>query len=165
MNMTMNPWKSGLTKQVIIIAMIVALIGGLLSVGAAKQAAAALPDGLYEINYTVYTAGTTTPSSYMNSTSFAVKPAVLSVSGGQHTVKVTLKNKDWIKSFKYKQNGTYVNAVATVSGNDVTYSFPVSNLSARVPVQVRVVVPAEIAGQPYDHTYEVDYQFDEATIE
>ncbi len=164
MHMTMNRIEKGTWLKAIMIAMVVALVGALMALWTSK-ADAAVGNGTYDIDYTVYTSGTNTPSSYMNNSQFSVKPATLVVSGGQSTIKVTLKNKDWIKSFKTKQNGTYVNATATVSGNNVTYSLPVSDLSQRVAVQVRVVVPAEVAGQPYDHTYDVDYAFDQSTIE
>lgn len=165
MNMTMNRLDKGNWIKAFMVVLAIALIGAMLAPWSAKTANAAVADGTYDINYTVYTAGTTTPSSYMNNSQFVVKPAVLVVSGGKATVKVTLKNKDWIKSFKTKQNGSYVNATAAANGTNVTYSFPVSDLSAKTDVQVRVVVPAEIAGQPYDHTYNVQYQFDQSSIE
>ncbi len=163
MNMTINRMDKGTWLKALMIAMIVALVGALMAPWASK-ADAAVADGTYLIDYTVYANGTNNPS-YMNSAEYSRKPAVLIVSGGKATVRVTLNHKDWIKSFKTEQNGAYVAASSTTSGDTVTYTFPVSDLSAKVNAQIRVVVPAEIAGQAYDHTYTVQYLFDEDSIE
>ncbi|WP_046226078.1 NEAT domain-containing protein [Paenibacillus dauci] len=162
MNITMNRTEKGTWLKALMIAMIVALIGALMAPGASK-ADAAVADGTYLIDYTVYANGTNN-ASYMDNSEYSKKPATLIVSGGKATVKVTLNHKDWIKSFKTQQNGTYVTAASTTSGDTVTYTFPVSNLSNKVNAQIRVVVPADVAGQPYDHTYTVQYLFDQASI-
>ncbi|MFD1884153.1 NEAT domain-containing protein [Paenibacillus wenxiniae] len=162
MNMTMNRMEKSTWLKVLMIAMVVALVGALMAPWASK-ANAAIADGTYDIDYTVYANGTNNPS-YMDNSEYSVKPAILIVSGGKATVKVTLNHKDWIKSFKTQQNGTYVAAPSTTSGDSVTYTFPVSDLSAKVNAQIRVVVPAEIAGQAYDHTYTVQYVFDQDSI-
>ncbi|MCL9662413.1 NEAT domain-containing protein [Paenibacillus hunanensis] len=163
MHMTMNRIEKGTWLKAIIIAMVVALVGALMAPWTSK-ADAAVADGAYFIEYTVYANGTNNPS-YMDSPEYSRKPATLIVSGGKATVKVTLNHKDWIQSFKTQQNGTYVAAPSTTSGDTVTYTFPVSDLSAKVNAQIRVVVPAEIAGQAYDHTYTVQYLFDQDSIE
>ncbi|WP_411345209.1 NEAT domain-containing protein [Paenibacillus sp. WLX1005] len=162
MNMTMNRMEKGTWLKALMIAMVVALVGALMAPWASK-ADAAIADGTYQIDYTVYANGTNN-ASYMDSSEYSRKPATLIVSGGKATVKVTLNHKDWIKSFKTQQNGTYVAATSTTSGDTVTYTFPVSNLSAKVNAQIHVVVPAEIAGQAYDNTYTVQYLFDQESI-
>lgn len=163
MNITINHMGKASWLKAIMIAMIIALAGAFMAPWSAKTADAAIADGTYEIDYTVYANGTNNPS-YMDDVEYSQKPAVLTVSGGKATVEVTLNHSSWIKSLKTQQNGSYVAASAVKSGDTVTYKFPVSNLSTKVNAQIHVVVPAEIAGQPYDHTYNVQYLFDESSI-
>ncbi|MDN4620416.1 NEAT domain-containing protein [Paenibacillus sp. PsM32] len=163
MNMMINTVEKFSFKKVVMMLMMAALVFAGLSPFSAKSAHAAIPNGTYSIDYVVYADGTTN-ASYMDSSEYSVKPATLVVTNGVAKVKVTLKHKDWIKSFKTQQNGTYVEATTTTSGDTKTFEFPVSNLSAKVNAQIHVVVPAEIAGVPYDHTYTVQYLFDEDSI-
>jgi len=163
MNMMINTVEKFSLKKVITMVMMVALVFAVLAPLSAKSAHAAIPDGTYGIDYTVYADGTNN-ASYMDNGEYSVKPATLIVKNGVAKVKVTLKHKDWIKSFKTQQNGTYVEAITTTSGDTKTFEFPVSNLSTKLNAQIHVVVPASVAGVAYDHTYTVQYLFDEDSV-
>jgi heme-binding NEAT domain protein len=131
----------------------------------ANQANAALPNGTYQLPYTVYKDGTTEPS-YMDTNGYVKKPATLIVTNGQYKVRVAITKSAWVTEFKTQQNGQYVNAtVVSTSGDTRIVEFPVSNFAQKLNVKLHVSVPKEYTGGiPYDHDYVVQFQFDDSDI-
>ncbi|MFM9281164.1 NEAT domain-containing protein [Paenibacillus jiagnxiensis] len=129
----------------------------LLPYGAAGAAPA---DGKYTINYTVLKDGTDS-TSMMDS--YTVKPANLTVTGGQAYVTFTLKNSSWITKFQTEQNGQYVDADVVSSdaaANTRVVGFPVADLDAKLNAYTEVVIPV----LNYNGKYEVQLKFDTASI-
>ncbi|MFB5764088.1 NEAT domain-containing protein [Paenibacillus medicaginis] len=117
-------------------------------------------DGKYTINFTVLKDGTDS-TSMMDS--YTVKPANLTVTGGQAYVTLTLKNSSWITKFQTEQNGQYVDAdvVSTnAAANTRVVGFPVANLDAKLNAYTEVVIP--VLG--YNGKYDVQLKFDTASI-
>lgn len=142
-----------------------ALVFVVLAPFSANQANAALPNGTYQLPYTVYKDGTTEPS-YMDTNGYVKKPATLIVTNGQYKVRVAITKSAWVTEFKTQQNGQYVNAtVVSTSGDTRIVEFPVSNFAQKLNVKLHVSVPKEYTGGiPYDHDYVVQFQFDDSDI-
>ncbi|WP_049827509.1 NEAT domain-containing protein [Paenibacillus maysiensis] len=165
MNMIMNRMEKLSLKKVMLTVLMAALVFAVLAPFSANKANAALPNGTYTIDYTVYKDGTTSPS-YMDTGGYVAKPATLIAANGQYKVRVTITKSAWVTEFKTQQNGQYVNAtVVSTSGNTRVVEFPVSDLSAPLNAKLHVSVPKEYTGGvPYDHDYIVQFGFDEDTI-
>lgn len=142
-----------------------ALVFVVLAPFSANQANAALPNGTYQLPYTVYKDGTTEPS-YMDTNGYVKKPATLIVTNGQYKVRVAITKSAWVTEFKTQQNGQYVNAtVVSTSGDTRIVEFPVSNFAQKLNVKLHVSVPKEYTGGiPYDHDYVVQFQFNDSDI-
>ncbi|MFD1988858.1 NEAT domain-containing protein [Paenibacillus nicotianae] len=88
---------------------------------------------------------------------YVLHPATVIKRGGKLYVQITLKESDWIKTFKV--GGTDAQVIST-SGNQRVVQFAVKDLSETIVVNTHVVVPGlEIGGVTYDHTYNVDFKF------
>ncbi|WP_175471919.1 NEAT domain-containing protein [Paenibacillus naphthalenovorans] len=119
-----------------------------------------LPDGEYNIGFTIYKKGTDEPSvmyDYVDRNSGKLK-----VQGGKKLVSFTLKQSAETLSFKTERDGILVETT-TVSrdeaANTRVVQFEVDDLSARLAGWVKVywVLPPPIG--VYDHEYEVDLGF------
>ncbi|MEN0665443.1 NEAT domain-containing protein [Caldifermentibacillus hisashii] len=116
----------------------------------------ALADGEYTVDFRVLK-DKKEETSMMDQ--YTVKPAILKVQDGKNYVSVTLKNSDWIKTFKVEKDGQYVDAdvVATDPNKDTrVVQFEVADLAQKQNVQTHVLIPE----YNYDGTYIVQFQFD-----
>ncbi|QDY84135.1 cell surface protein [Paenibacillus polymyxa] len=165
MNIVMNGMKKLSLKKVMLTVLMAALIFVVLAPFSANQANAALPNGTYQLPYTVYKDGTTEPS-YMDTNGYVKKPATLIVTNGQYKVRVAITKSAWVTEFKTQQNGQYVNAtVVSTSGDTRIVEFPVTSPSQKKNVKLHVSVPKEhTGGIAYDHDYVVQFQFDDSDI-
>ncbi|ADM71816.1 Iron-regulated surface determinant protein C [Paenibacillus polymyxa E681] len=165
MNMIMNRMEKLSLKKVMLTVLMAALVFVVLAPFSANQANAALPNGTYQLPYTVYKDGTTEPS-YMDTNGYVKKPATLIVTNGQYKVRVAITKSAWVTEFKTQQNGQYVNAtVVSTSGDTRIVEFPVTSASQKLNVKLHVSVPKEYTGGiPYDHDYVVQFKFDDSDI-
>ncbi|MGG4221082.1 NEAT domain-containing protein [Paenibacillus jamilae] len=165
MNMIMNRMEKLSLRKVMLTVLMAALVFVVLAPFSANQASAALPNGTYQLPYTVYKDGTTEPS-YMDTNGYVKKPATLIVTNGQYKVRVAITKSAWVTEFKTQQNGQYVNAtVVSTSGDTRIVEFPVTSSSQKLNVKLHVSVPKEYTGGiPYDHDYVVQFQFDDSDI-
>ncbi|ADO58494.1 cell surface protein [Paenibacillus jamilae] len=165
MNMIMNRMEKLSLKKVMLTVLMAALVFVVLAPFSANQANAALPNGTYQLPYTVFKDGTTQPS-YMDTNGYVKKPATLIVTNGQYKVRVAITKSAWVTEFKTQQNGQYVNAtVVSTSGDTRIVEFPVTSSSQKLNVKLHVSVPKEYTGGiPYDHDYVVQFQFDDSDI-
>ncbi|MET3209139.1 UNVERIFIED_CONTAM: heme-binding NEAT domain protein [Paenibacillus sp. PvR008] len=164
MNMVMNRLEKLSLKKVMLTVLMAALVFVVLAPFSANKAHAALANGTYTIDYTVYKDGTN-QASYMDSNGYVAKPATLIVTNGQYKARVTITKSAWVTEFKTQQNGQYVNAsVISTSEDKRVVEFPVSDLSKKLSVKLHVSVPKEYTGGvPYDHDYVVQFGFKEST--
>lgn len=129
MNMIMNRMEKLSLKKVMLTVLMAALVFVVLAPFSANKANAALPNGTYQLPYTVYKDGTTQPS-YMDTNGYVKKPATLIVTNGQYKVRVAITKSAWVTEFKTQQNGQYVNAtVVSTSGDTRIVEFPVTSPS------------------------------------
>ncbi|MGG4205552.1 NEAT domain-containing protein [Paenibacillus jamilae] len=165
MNVIMNRMEKLSLKKVMLTVLMAALVFVVLAPFSANKANAALPNGTYQLPYTVYKDGTTQPS-YMDTNGYVKKPATLIVTNGQYKVRVAITKSAWVTEFKTQQSGQYVNAtVVSTSGDTRIVEFPVTSPSQKLNVKLHVSVPAEYTGGiPYDHDYVVQFQFDDSDI-
>lgn len=111
-------------------------------------------DGKYSAGFTAYKFKEKTLS-VMDE--YTLKPATVIKRSGKLYVQITLKESDWIKTFKV--GGSDAQVIST-SGNQRVVQFAVKDLSETIVVNTHVVVPGlEIGGVTYDHTYNVDFKF------
>ncbi|QNV58840.1 Iron-regulated surface determinant protein A [Paenibacillus polymyxa E681] len=118
-------------------------------------------NGRYSINFSVLKNGSNEISvmdGYMQ------KPATLLRQSGKNVIQIKMDKSSWIKTFKV--NGAEAQVVDQSSSADTrTVQFEVPNLSDKVTVNTHVIVPGlDLGGIPYDHVYDVQYQFEPATI-
>lgn len=118
-------------------------------------------NGRYSIDFSVLKNGTHEISimdGYMQ------KPATLLRQSGKNVIQVKMDKSSWIKTFKV--NGAEAQVVdQSTSADTRTVQFEVPNLSDKVTVNTHVVVPGlELGGILYDHVYDVQFQFEPATI-
>ncbi|MGV7118198.1 NEAT domain-containing protein [Paenibacillus kyungheensis] len=111
-------------------------------------------DGKYSANFVAYKFKEK-EESVMNG--YVLHPATVIKRSGKLYVQITLKESDWIKTFKV--GGSDAQVIST-SGNQRVVQFAVKDLSETIVVNTHVVVPGlEIGGVTYDHTYNVDFKF------
>ncbi len=95
-----------------------------------------------------------------------IKPtATLIEEKGQTYAELTLNNGSWMPVLQVEQDGV-LKDVEKISSTDkvTTVRFKVDNLSGKINAYTHVVVPGLIiGGVPYDHWYNVQLKFDEAT--
>ncbi|MGO4951554.1 NEAT domain-containing protein [Paenibacillus sp. DRB1-1] len=118
-------------------------------------------NGRYSIDFSVLKNGSNELSvmdGYMQ------KPATLLRQSGKNVIQIKMDKSSWIKTFKV--NGAEAQVVDQSSSADTrTVQFEVPNLSDKVTVNTHVIVPGlDLGGIPYDHVYDVQYQFEPATI-
>nr|WP_256021592.1 NEAT domain-containing protein [Paenibacillus kribbensis] len=118
-------------------------------------------NGRYSIDFSVLKNGTNEISimdGYMQ------KPATLLRQSGKNVIQVKMDRSSWIKTFKV--NGAEAQVVdQSTSADTRTVQFEVPNLSDKVTVNTHVIVPGlELGGILYDHVYDVQFQFEPATI-
>lgn len=118
-------------------------------------------NGRYSIDFSVLKNGSNELSvmdGYMQ------KPATLLRQSGKNVIQIKMDKSSWIKTFKV--NGAEAQVVDQSSSVDTrTVQFEVPNLSDKVTVNTHVIVPGlDLGGIPYDHVYDVQYQFEPATI-
>ncbi|OBA03828.1 hypothetical protein A9P44_19560 [Paenibacillus polymyxa] len=118
-------------------------------------------NGRYSIDFTVLKNGTNDLSvmdGYMQ------KPATLLKQSGKNIIQIKMDKSSWIKTFKV--NGSEAQVVEQSTSADTrTVQFEVPNLSDKVTVNTHVIVPGlDLGGTPYDHVYDVQFQFEPATI-
>ncbi|WP_025718715.1 NEAT domain-containing protein [Paenibacillus polymyxa] len=118
-------------------------------------------NGRYSIDFSVLKNGSNEISvmdGYMQ------KPATLLKQSGKNVIQIKMDKSSWIKTFKV--NGAEAQVVDQSSSADTrTVQFEVPNLSDKVTVNTHVIVPGlDLGGIPYDHVYDVQYQFEPATI-
>ncbi|OMF26186.1 NEAT domain-containing protein [Paenibacillus peoriae] len=118
-------------------------------------------NGRYSIDFSVLKNGSNEISvmdGYMQ------KPATLLRQSGKNVIQIKMDKSSWIKTFKV--NGAEAQVVDQSSSADTrTVQFEVPNLSDKVTVNTHVIVPGlDLGGIPYDHVYDVQYQFEPATI-
>lgn len=114
-----------------------------------------MADGKYSAGFTAYKFKEKTLS-VMDE--YTLKPATVIKRSGKLYVQITLKESDWIKTFKV--GGSDAQVIST-SGNQRVVQFAVKDLSETIVVNTHVVIPeGEVAGLGgYDHTYNVDFKF------
>ncbi len=118
-------------------------------------------NGRYSIDFTVLKNGSNELSvmdGYMQ------KPATLLKQSGKNIIQIKMDKSSWIKTFKV--NGSEAQVVEQSTSADTrTVQFEVPNLSDKVTVNTHVIVPGlDLGGTPYDHVYDVQFQFEPATI-
>ncbi|MGG4190805.1 NEAT domain-containing protein [Paenibacillus peoriae] len=118
-------------------------------------------NGRYSIDFSVLKNGTNEISimdGYMQ------KPATLLRQSGKNVIQIKMDNSSWIKTFKV--NGADAQVVdQSTSADTRTVQFEVPNLSDKVTVNTHVIVPGlDLGGVLYDHVYDVQFQFEPATI-
>jgi heme-binding NEAT domain protein len=118
-------------------------------------------NGRYSIDFSVLKNGTNEISvmdGYMQ------KPATLLRQSGKNVIQVKMDKSSWIKTFKV--NGAEAQVVdQSTSADTRTVQFEVPNLSDKVTVNTHVIVPGlDLGGVLYDHVYDVQFQFEPATI-
>ncbi|MEK5321621.1 NEAT domain-containing protein [Paenibacillus sp. FSL L8-0644] len=118
-------------------------------------------NGRYSIDFSVLKNGSNEISvmdGYMQ------KPATLLKQFGKNIIQIKMDKSSWIKTFKV--NGAEAQVVdQSSSANTRTVQFEVPNLSDKVTVNTHVIVPGlDLSGIPYDHVYDVQFQFEPATI-
>ncbi|WCM60546.1 NEAT domain-containing protein [Paenibacillus polymyxa] len=118
-------------------------------------------NGRYSIDFSVLKNGSNEISvmdGYMQ------KPATLLKQSGKNFIQIKMDKSSWIKTFKV--NGSEAQVVEQSTSADTrTVQFEVPNLSDKVTVNTHVIVPGlDLGGIPYDHVYDVQYQFEPATI-
>ncbi|MEK4431026.1 NEAT domain-containing protein [Paenibacillus sp. FSL M7-0802] len=118
-------------------------------------------NGRYSIDFSVLKNGSNEISvmdGYMQ------KPATLLRQSGKNVIQIKMDKSSWIKTFKV--NGAEAQVVDQSSSADTrTVQFEVPNLSDKVTVNTHVIVPGlDLGGIPYDHVYDVQFQFEPATI-
>ncbi|QDY84134.1 hypothetical protein FQU75_12455 [Paenibacillus polymyxa] len=118
-------------------------------------------NGRYSIDFSVLKNGSNELSvmdGYMQ------KPATLLKQSGKNIIQIKMDKSSWIKTFKV--NGSEAQVVEQSSSADTrTVQFEVPNLSDKVTVNTHVIVPGlDLGGIPYDHVYDVQLQFEPATI-
>jgi len=81
---------------------------------------------------------------------YFIKPAKLTVENGKNFLEFSLKDADYVKSL----SGPY-GAVKVISdsGNKRVVKMQVGDISSPINLQMRIVVPEEVAGMPYDHNH------------
>ncbi|KYG93361.1 NEAT domain-containing protein [Paenibacillus jamilae] len=118
-------------------------------------------NGRYSIDFSVLKNGSNEISvmdGYMQ------KPATLLRQSGKNVIQIKMDKSSWIKTFKV--NGAEASVVEQSTSADTrTVQFEVPNLSDKVTVNTHVIVPGlDLGGIPYDHVYDVQFQFEPATI-
>ncbi|AET57327.1 iron transport-associated protein [Paenibacillus terrae HPL-003] len=118
-------------------------------------------NGKYSIDFSVLKNGSNEISvmdGYMQ------KPATLLKQSGKNLIQIKMDKSSWIKTFKV--NGAEAQVIdQSTSADTRTVQFEVADLSDKVTVNTHVIVPGlELGGIPYDHVYDVQYQFEPATI-
>ncbi|MEE4564350.1 NEAT domain-containing protein [Paenibacillus polymyxa] len=118
-------------------------------------------NGRYSIDFSVLKNGSNEISvmdGYMQ------KPATLLKQSGKNIIQIKMDKSSWIKTFKV--NGSEAQVVEQSTSADTrTVQFEVPNLSDKVTVNTHVIVPGlDLGGIPYDHVYDVQFQFEPATI-
>ncbi|WP_225998922.1 NEAT domain-containing protein [Paenibacillus sp. BJ-4] len=118
-------------------------------------------NGRYSIDFSVLKNGSNEISvmdGYMQ------KPATLLRQSGKNVIQIKMDKSSWIKTFKV--NGSEAQVVdQSTSADTRTVQFEVPNLSDKVTVNTHVIVPGlDLGGIPYDHVYDVQFQFEPATI-
>ncbi|QNR66790.1 NEAT domain-containing protein [Paenibacillus peoriae] len=118
-------------------------------------------NGRYSIDFSVLKNGSNEISvmdGYMQ------KPATLLRQSGKNVIQIKMDKSSWIKTFKV--NGAEAPVVEQSTSADTrTVQFEVPNLSDKVTVNTHVIVPGlDLGGIPYDHVYDVQFQFEPATI-
>ncbi|MDY8023538.1 NEAT domain-containing protein [Paenibacillus polymyxa] len=118
-------------------------------------------NGRYSIDFSVLKNGSNEISvmdGYMQ------KPATLLRQSGKNVIQIKMDKSSWIKTFKV--NGAEAPVVdQSTSADTRTVQFEVPNLSDKVTVNTHVIVPGlDLGGIPYDHVYDVQFQFEPATI-
>ncbi|MCP3780315.1 NEAT domain-containing protein [Paenibacillus sp. MZ03-122A] len=118
-------------------------------------------NGRYSIDFSVLKNGSNEISvmdGYMQ------KPATLLKQSGKNVIQIKMDKSSWIKTFKV--NGAEAPVVEQSTSADTrTVQFEVPNLSDKVTVNTHVIVPGlDLGGIPYDHVYDVQFQFEPATI-
>ncbi|MFT9370707.1 MAG: NEAT domain-containing protein [Paenibacillus polymyxa] len=118
-------------------------------------------NGRYSIDFSVLKNGSNDISvmdGYMQ------KPATLLKQSGKNIIQIKMDKSSWIKTFKV--NGSEAQVVEQSTSADTrTVQFEVPNLSDKVTVNTHVIVPGlDFGGIPYDHVYDVQFQFEPATI-
>ncbi|WP_328800850.1 NEAT domain-containing protein [Paenibacillus sp. LX16] len=118
-------------------------------------------NGRYSIDFSVLKNGSNEISvmdGYMQ------KPATLLKQSGKNFIQIKMDKSSWIKTFKV--NGSEAQVVEhSTSADTRTVQFEVPNLSDKVTVNTHVIVPGlDLGGIPYDHVYDVQFQFEPATI-
>ncbi|MEK4459899.1 NEAT domain-containing protein [Paenibacillus sp. FSL R10-2748] len=118
-------------------------------------------NGRYSIDFSVLKNGSNEISvmdGYMQ------KPATLLRQSGKNVIQIKMDKSSWIKTFKV--NGAEAQVVdQSTSADTRTVQFEVPNLSDKVTVNTHVIVPGlDLGGIPYDHVYDVQFQFEPATI-
>ncbi|SDC40183.1 sortase B cell surface sorting signal [Terribacillus halophilus] len=120
------------------------------------NAAAAIADGNYTIDFRVLKDGTEETSML---DTYTQHPANLTVKDGVATIDMTLLHSDWITDFKVEENGSYVSppVVASDEANDTrTIRFTLGDLEAAQNVRVRV----DIDALNYHHEYPAQIVYD-----
>ncbi|MGG1651069.1 NEAT domain-containing protein [Paenibacillus sp. NRS-1780] len=118
-------------------------------------------NGKYSIDFSVLKNGSNEISvmdGYMQ------KPATLLKESGKNLIQIKMDKSSWIKTFKV--NGAEAQVIdQSTSADTRTVQFEVADLSDKVSVNTHVIVPGlDLGGIPYDHVYDVQYQFEPATI-
>src|SRR5699024_4160761 len=93
---------------------------------------------------------------------YVIKPAKLTVENGKNFLEFSLKDADYVKSL----SGPY-GAVKVISdsGNKRVVKMQVGDISSPINLQMRIVVPEEVAGMPYDHNHKARMVLDTKGVE
>jgi heme uptake protein IsdC len=124
------------------------------------QAAAALQDGTYTIQYTVLQAQN---DSVSIANDYWEKPATLLVKNGVITVQMKINHSAWVTEFKVPSGDTFVDVevISTDTATDTrVVQFNAADLSQPLPAKIHVTVPSI----DYDHDYTIRFSFDTNSI-
>lgn len=116
-----------------------------------------LTDGNYYIDFRILKYGTDQTSVMQN---YVKSPALLKVSGETKTIFLTVTQDEEITGLKYNGSTVAVHSRDTAANTRIVY-FNVTDLSAITDGWVKI----DWAKQNYHHEYDVQFSFDESSIE
>lgn len=122
-----------------------------------------LDDGNYSIEYEVLKAG---ESSVSIANDYFKKPAKLIVNGSKQYVEITIGKSHWTK--KVTINNEKEQLISENKDEDLrVVQFPLNNIADEHPGTVDVYINEKVDGEDflYDNSYEIQFAFDDATIE
>ncbi|WP_042429631.1 NEAT domain-containing protein, partial [Geomicrobium sp. JCM 19039] len=120
----------------------------------------AIPDGSYEVDFSVLKDGTDEVSVMDD---YTKKPAVLHVNQGSYTIDLTIKNANWYEDFTVQGDRPQVIS-ENPEANERTVQFQTDDPSSKTDAWVHIIVTG-IPSFNYDNMYDVQIDFDVDSID